>query len=171
MSDDNTTAALELAQQRLTWADSELSCPIEQWDDPVQLADELRASVRELMDLVPVPATPEVGGDNTEALMISGMRRHSTGEVRHMPGNGIGMSGTTTAGFLRELDEWMAAHDAELTEKITANLATTLRTKVHATIIAWEENGGNIERMFQRDVIDEALAAIRTLSTTPERSN
>ena len=45
----------------------------------------------------------------TEPIIISGMRRHPTGEVRHIPTGGIGMGGMSTAGFLAALDEWLLA--------------------------------------------------------------
>jgi hypothetical protein len=47
-------------------------------------------------------------------LIISGMRRHPSGEVRHIPGDGIGMSGTSTEGFLRELYEWIYGREGQL---------------------------------------------------------
>jgi hypothetical protein len=41
-----------------------------------------------------------------EPLLVSGMRNRPSGEVRHLPLDGRGMTGTTTRGFLGELDEW-----------------------------------------------------------------
>jgi hypothetical protein len=42
----------------------------------------------------------------TEPLLVSGMRHRPSGEVRHLPLDGRGMTGTTTRGFLAELDDW-----------------------------------------------------------------
>lgn len=47
-----------------------------------------------------------------EPLLVSAMRRNPTGEVRIIPEGG-GVTGTTTRGFLAELDEWVAALIAE----------------------------------------------------------
>jgi hypothetical protein len=43
-----------------------------------------------------------------EPLLVSGMRKNPTGEVRYTPGNGFGMIGTSTRGFLAELDAMTA---------------------------------------------------------------
>jgi len=48
----------------------------------------------------------------SEPMMVHGMRRHPEGEVRHIPGGGVGMSGTSTRGFLTELDDWIAGNKA-----------------------------------------------------------
>jgi hypothetical protein len=50
-----------------------------------------------------------------EPLLVSGMRNRPSGEVRHLPLDGRGMTGTTTRGFLGELDEWRRECMAQVT--------------------------------------------------------
>jgi len=46
---------------------------------------------------------------NAEPLLISGIRNHPTGEIRHIPGGGIGMGGCPAATFLAEYDAALEA--------------------------------------------------------------
>lgn len=66
----------------------------------------------------------------TEPLLIAGMRRHPSGEVRHIPGDGAGMGGTSTAGFLREYDE--AVNRPNLGLATTRELLDELRARIES---------------------------------------
>jgi len=68
-----------------------------------------------------------------------------------------------------EFNRWLAAHDAELTEKVRAEMADSLRQALPQVVRAWEDHGGNIETMLRRDLIDGTLAALDRLTIRPER--
>ena len=48
-----------------------------------------------------------------EPMLVSGMRRHPDGQVRHIPLPPIGMGGTSTQGFLTEYDRAIREAKAE----------------------------------------------------------
>lgn len=53
-----------------------------------------------------------VNSNKLQPLLIDAMRKYPTGEVRHTPNNRP-KTGTSTEGFLMELDEWVDAIRAE----------------------------------------------------------
>jgi hypothetical protein len=48
-----------------------------------------------------------------EPILLGSMRRWPKGEVRHTPGDGIGVAGMSTAGFLSEFDEYIRSVKAD----------------------------------------------------------
>ena len=91
-----------------------------------------------------------------EPLLIHGMRRHPNGEVRFLP-EGRAMSGTSTRGFLRELDNYVEQIEARATEKAFR--------KAQEAVEALEdrENDRDFEIGWINRGVSDAVAAIEAL--------